>query len=146
MSAIRVSGHVKFLLQKGSGSVYSWEGQNLVVREGLALLATRMIGNSISPPAWMACGTSDFATTVDMVALQGTESQRKAVTATVSGASVTYKAVFGPGLSVAATIHEYGLFNASTAGTMFCRFLSSPVELEPEDELSVEWTITFEED
>lgn len=120
-------------------------GRNLVTTAGLALIAARMKDNVTNAPGYMAIGTDGSTTTAAMTALQGTEVERKSFTsASASGPSISFKATFGADLGAAATIREYGIFNAATGGTMLSRFLSSDVVLEPGDTYEVTWALDFE--
>ena len=119
-------------------------GQNLVVSAGLALLSNRMVGDSAPPPGYMAIGTSGVVTTSDMTALTAEVERVSLSTSVNNGAIWTVTATFGSGIGSRQLVQEYGLFNAAAGGTMFNRFLSSVVSLDPGDEYVVTWAINFE--
>lgn len=116
---------------------------NLVVTTGLAHIADQL---SSSPGqgamSHMEVGTGTTAAAAGDTALQ-TALDRNALTSrTDSGAVVTYVGTWAAGDATGA-ITEYGIFNASSSGTMLARVVDSVINKGASDTLVVTWTLTF---
>jgi len=118
-------------------------GHNLVVNTGLAHIADQL---SASPGqgamSHMGVGTGTTAAAAGDTALE-TALDRNALTSrTDSGAVVTYVGTWAAGDGTGA-ITEYGIFNASSGGTMLARYVDSVINKGANDTLVVTWTLTF---
>lgn len=144
---LKATGKVNFKLFDKDGNLKEDRTvQNLVVTAGLEYIAARMKETGRpNQMSHMAIGTSDTAAALGQEVL-GTEVQRvglETAGGTVSGASVTYTAVFPAGTSGA--IREAGIFNddGTPSGTMLCRTTFLVVTKGIDDTLAVTWEITF---
>ena len=114
---------------------------NLVVTTGKEFVASRIKDATTAVMSHMAIGSGATAPAAGDTAL-GNELHRSAlVSTTVSGAVVTYSADFGAGDGTGA-VTEAGLFNASSAGTLFCRTTFAVVNKGPNDTMSISWSVT----
>ena len=114
---------------------------NLVVTTGKNLVASRIKDATTAAMSHMAIGTVSTAAVATDSALGG-ESARVALTSTtVTGNIVNYVASFPAGTGTGA-ITEAGLFNASTAGTMFCRTTFAVVNKGASDSMTITWSVT----
>lgn len=118
-------------------------GENMVTSFGEGLLASLLAGDPGTPPDHMAIGTSGTSPLKSQTALQGTEKERVAASATVINNNYKLTGIFGSGLGANATIQEWGLFDAGAAGNMFARFITGPFDMTPTMVVTVDWEITF---
>ena len=117
------------------------EIDNLVVTTGKNFVASRIKDATASAMSHMAIGTGSTSPAAGDTTL-GTETARVALTSTtVTNADVAYVSSFGAGTGTGA-ITEAGLFNASSAGTMFCRTTFSVVNKGADDSMTITWTVT----
>ena len=143
---IQAAGQVSFVLMDENGNVKQQDSKNLVVNSGLAFIASRMINTAAAAMSHMAVGAGTTAAAAAQTALV-TESARVAltsstiVTTTVTGDSVQYIAVFGPGVGTAA-ITEAGIFNAASGGAMLARTVFPVINKGANDTLTLTWKIT----
>lgn len=119
------------------------KGHNIITDAGLAHIADQL---SASPGeaamSHMAVGTGTNAAAAGDTALQ-TQLDRNALTSrTDSAGVVTYVGTWAAGDGTGA-ITEYGIFNASSGGTMLARFVDAVINKGASDSLQVTWTITF---
>lgn len=141
---LKVRANVHARLFDGDGNLKEErKGHNLVVTTGLAHIADQL---SSSPGqgamSHMAVGTGATAANAADTTL-GTELDRNALTSrTDSGAVVTYVGTWSAGDGTGA-ITEYGIFNASSSGTMLARYVASVINKAAADTLVVTWTVTF---
>ena len=140
---LKLKGHVSLVLRDKDGNVKeNQEIRNLIVSDGLDLIASRLVGTSDGVMSHMAIGSDSTAAASGDSAL-GTELGRVAITSgTASSNVVTYTATFGAGTGTGA-VKEAGLLNASSAGTMLCRTVFSVVNKSADDSLTVTWTVTI---
>ena len=67
---------------------------------------------------------------------------RKALTSTtVTDNAVEYVATFAAGEGTGA-VHEAGVFNASSSGTMLCRTVFDVINKGASDSMTITWTVT----
>lgn len=142
----------KFRVQK-SGRLHlldDFEFHNLVVNTGGAIMLDKLIGAAgtvfDNTNGYIGIGDSSTAAAVGQTDLQAaTNKTRVVMDATFpsrSGQVMTFKATFGTGTANYAW-NEIGLFNASTAGTMFCRALvSSPFTKTAGLSITATYTLT----
>jgi hypothetical protein len=114
---------------------------NLVVTTGKNFVASRIKDATAAAMSHMAIGTISTPAAATDAALGG-EAARVALTSTtVTGNVVNYVASFPAGTGTGA-ITEAGLFNASTAGTMFCRTTFAVVNKGASDSMTITWSVT----
>ena len=117
------------------------EVPNLVVTTGKNFVASRIKDATTTAMTHMAIGTGSVSAAAGDTTLGG-EATRQTLTSTVVADNVvTYTATFGAGSGTGA-ITEAGLFNASTAGTMFCRTTFAVVNKGASDSMTITWSVT----
>lgn len=139
---ITITGQVRIVVTGADGQVKDQrEIKNLVVTAGKQFVAARMVGTPAAM-SHMALGSGATAAAAGDTAL-GTELGRVALsTGTATGATVTYFAMFGPGVATGAVV-EAGVLNAASAGTMLCRTVFAVLNKGADDSVSITWTITI---
>jgi hypothetical protein len=146
---IKIKGHIAWELIRDGVVVESGERDNIITTAGKNALASLLNSASAGTSliTHMGFGTSTTAVAVGDTAL-GTELSaggysRVAVSRSVANNVITYTATL-TGVTSNPTIQEAGLFNASTAGTLFAHQLTGAVNLATSsDSLAVTWTVTF---
>lgn len=114
---------------------------NLVVTDGKEYVASRIKDTTKNAMSHMAVGTGSTSPASADSAL-GSEADRQLLTSTtVSGATVTYVATFGPGDGTGA-LTEAGIFNAASSGDMLCRTTFSVINKGSSDSMTITWVIT----
>lgn len=127
-------------LHKASGLVLVQRGQNIVVNNGKALMAQRIVQASPpSRPTHFALGTGGNTPTEADTTLQ-TEvvSTRTALTPTVLGNSMSLDVTI---TATGAGFQEVGIFNAASAGTMLARFLVQLFDINAGESVEINWTL-----
>lgn len=114
---------------------------NMVVTNGKAFIASRMVGTTATVMTHMGIGTGATDPLVTQSELVAQTSARIALSTSVSGSAITYVATFGAGVSTG-SIQEAGIFNALTAGTMLCRTKFPVVVKAVGDSIVITWVIT----
>lgn len=141
---VRVQGTVVIRLVGSNGQVLQEQrGANTITSSGLDLIA-QLAGdlNSADKLSHIAVGTGTNSPTATQAALI-TEIDRIAFsTTTVSSGALTARATFGT-TTATGTITEAGIFNATGAGTMGARFLTSEFSKGAEDSLEIAWTLSL---
>ena len=118
------------------------EVKNLVVDDGLEVIASRMKDATATAMSHMAIGTGSTAAAAGNTAL-GTEAARQALTSTtVTANAVAYVASFAAGTGTGA-ITEAGILNAGSGGTLLCRTVFSVVNKGASDSMTITWTVTI---
>lgn len=142
---IKVTGDVTVQLFDKNGNLKdSRQIKNRVVTVGKEFIAASMLKTTTNSPVamtHMAVGTSGTTAADGDTALGGEAGRAVLVSATVSGAVVTYTATFAPGVGTGALV-EAGIFNASSSGTMLCRTTFAVVNKGIDDGMSITWQIT----
>lgn len=134
---LKMTGHLHVLV---NGEVVR-DIPNLVVTTGKEFVASRIKDATTAAMSHMALGSGTTAPAAGDTAL-GNELHRSAlVSTTVNGAVVTYSADFGAGEGTGA-VTEAGLFNASSAGTLFCRTTFAVVNKGVNDTMTITWSVT----
>ena len=127
------------------------EEHNLIVNSGIALIASRLAGNSDGPAGYIAIGTGTNDPSAGDTALQN-EYARKAAdvsitTTNITGDTVKFYAEFSAsdGLSGTVTLAEAGIFNASSGGKMLARksYTATPIDWDADDRAQITWEIIF---
>ncbi|NBS68927.1 hypothetical protein EBT31_08415 [bacterium] len=114
---------------------------NLVVTTGKNFVASRIKDATTAAMSHMAIGTVSTAAAATDSALGGEAARVALSSTTVTGNVVNYIASFPAGTGTGA-ITEAGLFNASTAGTMFCRTTFAVVNKGASDSMTITWSVT----
>jgi hypothetical protein len=114
---------------------------NLVVTTGKNFVASRIKDATTPAMSHMAIGTVSTAAAATDSALGGEAARVALSSTTVTGNVVNYIASFPAGTGTGA-ITEAGLFNASTAGTMFCRTTFAVVNKGASDSMTITWSVT----
>lgn len=139
---LKLSGWVIWELRNAAGVLlFRDECHNLVVDEGLKLIASLLIGSGTAP-SHMAIGSDGTAPDPSDSAL-GTELARVVFTsATVTGNVATYVGTFGAGVGTG-TVEEAGIFNDGTTGDMLCRTTHGAFAKAAGDTLTITWDLTL---
>ena len=139
---IKASGSLRVVVYDKSGAVKeSREFDNLVVTTGKNFVASRIVGVADSVMSHMAVGSGTTAAAIGDTALQ-TELGRVALASNTAALNVvTQTATFPAGTGTGA-VTEAGVFNAASAGTMFCRTVFAVINKGADDAMSVTWTVT----
>lgn len=119
---------------------------NTITNDGLAENAALWLSD-VSGTAfdYIAIGTGTKSATASDTALE-TETQREPATGTQTTTSVTddtAQLVTTFSFTGSAAITESGVFNASSAGTMYCRTTFSAINVSNGDTLEITWNIQF---
>ena len=142
IDSLKVVGSLKMILSDKDGNIKEERDlKNLVVDTGKAFIINALKASSTSPFNWIAIGTDSTYQNTSNTQL-GAEIARVATTNTTTTSSITYTAVFAPGVGTG-TIVESGIFNSSSSGTMFSRTTFTSVSKQASDQLTVIWTINI---
>ena len=134
---LKMKGHLTIAL---NGETV-FDVPNIVVTTGKNFVASRIKDTTSAAMSHMGIGTSSTAAVAGDTAL-GAEAARVALTSTtVTNNVVAYVASFPAGTGTGA-ITEAGLFNANTAGTMFCRTTFAVVNKGASDSMTITWSVT----
>lgn len=135
---VGLKGHVAFKLEHEDGSVEEWEVDNVVTTAGKNGLADQILAApTLSKPTHMALGTGTPSATA-----LGTELDRNALSGkTRSNAIVTFTATWAAGDGTG-TLTEAGIFDAASAGNMWCSATYAAKVKAAADTLSATWTFT----
>lgn len=114
--------------------------QNLVTTAGKSLVASLLdgSGNALSH---IAVGSDNTTPTLADTALVGTEHERVSATSAVVTNEITLTASFGTGISSDVAAGEFGVFNASSGGTMFSRLVTPSFTIDSTDTVSITWKL-----
>jgi hypothetical protein len=141
--SVRVLGSLEVKLLDESGTLKDIRNvNNLVVAVGKDVIASRLVGNTIAIPSYMAVGSSSTAAATSQTAL-GSELGRAILDSTTrTSNTIAYAATFGAGTGTG-TLTEAGIFNAVTSGNMLCRTVFSTVTKAAGDTVVITWNITI---
>jgi hypothetical protein len=142
---LKVYGHVTVELFGADGRLKSVRQQkNLVVTTGRDAIIERLDSSpATTQPTHMAVGTGAVAPAAGNTAL-GAEIDRNALTSnTASGGVLTMVGNWAAGEATNAAITEAGVFNASSAGTMYSRATFTAINKGASDTLQITWTYTL---
>lgn len=142
--SIKLKGRVGIVVKDENGKIKEKrEETNLVVDTGLDYIASRMKDATATAMTHMGLGTGTTAAAAGDTDLGTLAGSREALdSTTVTDNTINYVCNFEAN-DVTGAITEAGIFNASSAGTMLCRVVFSPVNLTSTDSISVDWTITL---
>ena len=135
---LTIKGHVAFVLTHEDGSEERWEKDNVVTTAGKQGLADQIVSApTLAKPTHMAVGTGSPSATA-----LGTEIDRNALAGkTRSGAIITFTASWAAGDGTG-TLTEAGVFDAASAGNMWCSTTFAAKPKGASDTLSATWTFT----
>ena len=146
-----VKGQLTIKLTGLDGEVKDFrEVKNLVVSAGKNYIARlmRQAASGVTyaqPMSHMAVGTTQTAATTSDVGLSAEIARVQIVldagANTGTGSTVTYTAIFGPGVGTGA-LKEAGIFDAASSGNMLARTTYNVVNKEAGDSLTITWQIT----
>jgi hypothetical protein len=143
---VNVSANVQVTVQDANtGEVLSQqEHKNLVVSGGLNLIRDLLDGDTVAGLTHFAVGTGTGAVSAIQTTL-GTEVFRDTVTQRTSNTQQLIVSYYlASGSANGNTLSEAGLFNASTAGTMFARVLLNPAVVKTSAvAVTLNWTINL---
>jgi hypothetical protein len=136
---LHIRGHVEFELRDENGELKDrWELDNTVTTNGKNGLADQILAApTLAKPTHMAIGTGTPSATA-----LGTELDRNALAnKTRSGAVITFTATWAAGDGTG-TLTEAGIFDAASAGNMWCSTSFTAKPKAAGDTLSATWTFT----
>lgn len=150
-NTLKLKGTYEFEIRGVDGKIRdSWKVDNAVMTVGFAQLALLCGDSSAVPFTYLAVGTSTTAVAISQTALVAeiTDSGLARVAGTVSritttGTNDTYKITTTWTASGSKTIEEVGVFNASSAGTMLSRALTTSKAVVSGETLTGTYTLKF---
>lgn len=135
-------GYVRGFKRDASGLITPFEGKNLVVNSGKALIASLLAGED-DPISHVAIGSSNTVAAESHTALIGTEHERVSATVAAVDNVLSVSGEFGAGVTGDVSVAEFGLFNAASGGVMLARFTINPITLESTSTINMTWTLQF---
>jgi hypothetical protein len=141
--SVRVLGNLEVKLLDESGTLKDIRNvNNLVVAVGKDIIASRLAGNTIALPSFMAVGSGNTAAVTSQITL-GSELGRVALdSSTRTSNTIAYIATFGAGTGTG-SLTEAGIFNAASSGNMLCRTVFSTVTKAAGDTVVITWNVTI---
>ena len=137
--SLKVTGHLKFF----KNGVLDREEKNLVVNNGLNVIAERLAGTAKAAVSHMGIGTGTTAASPTDISLEIPKATRNAASSiVVANGTVTIIATF-TGATHSGTITEAALFNDVSLGQMISRVVFAPYTIGSSDALTITWTLTF---
>lgn len=151
MDTIKITGKIDFVIRDVNGNVKdSWSVHNMVVSAGKAQLALLAGDASATPFTYLEVGTSSTAVSAGQTALSAaiTDSGLARAAATVSRVTTTVtndtlQLAYTWTASGTKTIEEIGVFNASSAGTMLARALTTSKVMVSGESLQATYKVIF---
>ena len=140
---VAIKGSVQLRLKRSNGCTTYWTEENIVVNDGLNLIATLLAGTGTAP-THMSMASGIIPVTATQSALSTTEKERVAASFITAGAVVTITGQLGSGLSGETFLGEFGIFNSAAGGTMLARFITNLFSMDENDVLDVDWALTVE--
>lgn len=148
---IKLKGTYNFEIKGVDGKVRdTWTVDNAVMTVGFAQLALLCGDASATPFTYLAVGTSSTAVAINQTALvaeivdSGLERAAGTVSRiTTTGTNDTYKITYTWTASGSKTVEEVGVFNASSAGTMLSRALTTSKAVTSGETLTGTYTLKF---
>jgi hypothetical protein len=141
--SVRALGSLEVKLLDESGTLKDIRNvNNLVVAVGKDVIASRLVGNAIAVPSYMAVGSSATAAAASQTALGGELGRVTLDSTTRSSNTIAYAATFGAGIGTGA-LTEAGIFNAVSSGNMLCRTTFSTVTKASGDTVVITWNLTI---
>ena len=141
--SVRAIGNLEVKLLDSTGTLKDIRNvNNLVVAVGKDVIASRLVGNTLALPSYMAVGSGNTAASTSQTTL-GTELGRVALDSTTRTTNtIAYIATFGAGTGTG-SLAEAGIFNAVTSGNMLCRTVFSTVTKAAGDTVVITWNVTI---
>lgn len=137
--SLSVKGNLKIF----KNGILIGEEKNLVVNNGLNVIAERLAGTAKAAVSHMGIGTGTTAATATDTGLEIPKSVRVAATTiVVANGTVTITATF-TGAAHAGAITEAALFNDVSLGQMISRVVFAAYTIGSSDALTITWTLTF---
>ena len=141
--SVRALGSLEVKLLDESGTLKDIRNvNNLVVAVGKDVIASRLVGNTIAVPSYMAVGSSATDAAASQTALGGELGRVTLDSTTRSSNTIAYAATFGAGIGTGA-LTEAGIFNAVSSGNMLCRTTFSTVTKASGDTVVITWNLTI---
>lgn len=148
---IKLKGWYEFNIIDVNGNVRdSFTVDNSIMNAGLAQLASLAGDASATPFTYLALGTSSTAVAASQTALQAeiTDTGLARASATVSRVTTTQtndtlQEYYEWTASGSKTIEEVGIFNASSAGVMLSRALTSTKTVTNGEKINVTYKVKF---
>ena len=135
---------VKGFVRVWQNGILISEGRNMVVLDGLLLLAQRIAGENVALPTKFKLGTSAALTTTDMTSLQGAEIAVFTASLIRRGTVLSWSGEYTHDDITEYNCREIGLFQNGEGGRMLARFL--PVQqflIKSGTPIKVNWEITI---
>lgn len=135
---------VKGFVRVWQNGILVSEGRNMVVSDGLLLLAQRIAGENVALPTKFKLGTSAALTTTDMTSLQGAEIAVFTASLIRRGTVLSWSGEYTHDDITEYNCREIGLFQNGEEGRMLARFL--PVQqflIKSGTPIKVNWEITI---
>ena len=142
----KAKGRVGIVLKDKDGNVKEERDvTNLVVTEGTAFIASRMVGTSQNVMNTMKLGTSSQTPAAgDTGVVSAASGESETISGSASGAVVTYTATFGAiGSGGTVGIREAAITNNDASDKCLCRVIFDVVNKGEDDSMSVTWTVTI---
>ena len=141
--SVRALGNLEVRLLDESGTLKDIRNvNNLVVAVGKDVIASRLVGNTLAVPSYMAVGSSATAAATSQTALGGELGRVAFDSTTRTSNTLAYVATFGAGTGTG-SLAEAGIFNAASSGNMFCRTTFSTVTKASGDTVVITWNLTI---
>lgn len=145
-----IKGQIDFKITRVDGSVEEFTVYNAIMNVGFAQLALLAGDASAVPFTYLEVGTSSTAVAASQTALQAaiTDTGLARASATVSRVTTTQtndtlQLVYTWTATGTKAIEEIGVFNASSAGTMLARALTSTTTVNNGDEFQATYKVKF---
>lgn len=135
---------VKGFVRVWQNGILVSEGRNMVVSDGLLLLAQRIAGENVALPTKFKLGTSAALTTTEMTSLQGAEIAVFTASLIRRGTVLSWSGEYTHDDITEYNCREIGLFQNGEEGRMLARFL--PVQqflIKSGTPIKVNWEITI---
>ena len=135
---------VKGFVRVWQNGILVSEGRNMVVSDGLLLLAQRIAGENVALPTKFKLGTSAALTTTEMTSLQGAEIAVFTASLIRRGTVLSWSGEYTHDDITEYNCREIGLFQNGEGGRMLARFL--PVQqflIKSGTPIKVNWEITI---
>jgi hypothetical protein len=143
--SVRATGHLTLQLVHEDGSEEVFETDNLVVNNGKASIANRMLQTpAYGPQEYLAVGNNGTAPAVSDGGLVAEVARIHGSSFSVSGQVFTITGTFGPGVGTG-PLYEAGVFDTPNpaATTMLSRAAFAVVNKAAGDTLNLSWTVTI---
>ena len=143
MTQIKAIGSLNIVVTDALGAVkHDVQVKNMVVSVGKNFIAQRTVSATAPVMSHMAIGSIETAPTAADDALLGELGRAELSEITVENNTVSYKAVFLPGVGTG-EVREAGIFNDETAGVMLCRTTFAVINKAAADTMTIFWNVTI---